>query len=244
MIVPIKPYPSILNVWKRGGEKVKHNLVWGAYSIPELSMINRYHAEEKLDGEGTQITITPDQIYYNSRNGGKTRPLITCHMDSVLSPSAIRSKFDYVYNGDKPSYVKLYGEAIGKGIQEGRYYVDDIQRFNLFDVFVGDPTNKDTPIGGWWLRRINVQDIAKSLGLQTAPVVDTHMTLGRGVSLVSGGFTTLVEPMEDRTATKTREAEGLVLRTDPYIFTSKGERIMCKIKTKDMRRLKEWQSKQ
>lgn len=118
--------------------------------------------------------------------------------------------------GDAP--ITLYGEGYGAKIQKGGgNYNPTGCDFILFDV----------KIGGWWLRRNDVIDVANALGLRVVPLVaegnlyEACATVQRGLKSEWGDFM----------------AEGLVLRPSVDLFDRKGERIIAKIKHRDFAQL-------
>lgn len=87
-------------------------------------------------------------------------------------------------------------------------------KFVLFDVNVG----------GWWLRRDDVCDVATQLGLDVVPVV---------------GYGTLYDAMDEVSNGKMKSswgdfvAEGIVARPTTPLCSRAGHRIITKIKSKD-----------
>jgi hypothetical protein len=121
--------------------------------------------------------------------------------------------------------VTLFGEGYGPGIQKGGgNYRSDVS-FRLFDVNVG---NEFCP--GLWLNWDSVSDIAQKLGVDTVPVLSTVASLGEVTQLVHTFSRTAVED-----GGKGLTHEGVVARTDPYLLTRYGTRLMFKLKGSDYR---------
>jgi hypothetical protein len=132
--------------------------------------------------------------------------------------------WDVFHHADKPGEesfpVTLYGEGYGAKIQKGGGNYRDDQSFRLFDVQVGRK----------WLDWPNVEDVAHALGIDIAPVVMHRASIGQAVELVEG-FTSYVSREDGKLGIL---AEGVVARTIPYLYDWRGDRIMWKLKTKDI----------
>lgn len=120
--------------------------------------------------------------------------------------------------GAEPCDITLYGEGYGAKIQKGGgNYLRDRCDFVLFDV----------SIGGWWLRRDDVHDVAAKLGIDAVPVLDTG-TLADAVEMAREGFASERWP-------GVLDAEGLVLRPATELRGRNGDRIITKVKARDFR---------
>ena len=131
--------------------------------------------------------------------------------------------------------IALYGEGYGARIQKGGgdYRRDGGVSFRLIDVLVG----------GTWLRRADVEDAAKQLGIEPVPLMriveraspamavsSCHAVTADIVDDVRDGLDSIVAAQEGTVGTK---AEGVVAFTDPPLFNSRGQRLMWKLKTRD-----------
>ncbi len=125
----------------------------------------------------------------------------------------------------EPYPITLYGEGYGAKIQKGggNYRRDGDVSFRLFDVLIGDI----------WLRRADVEDVAKQLDIEPVPLlVDPPWALGICVDMVRdketplGSVVAFIEGVP-------RVAEGIVAFTDPPLFNGQGKRLMWKLKVKD-----------
>jgi len=117
---------------------------------------------------------------------------------------------------DIEGQIVLYGEGYGARIQKGGgNYIPDGVDFILFDV----------KVGGWWLKREGIEEIAESLGVKAVPIIFAvtihsalkYMTNGVGIKSEFGNF----------------QAEGLVGKPAVDLFTRSGKRIVTKMKHKD-----------
>jgi len=132
---------------------------------------------------------------------------------------------------DRGYPITLFGEGYGPRIQRGGgNYRKDVS-FRLFDVLVDNT---------YWLDWAGVCDVAGKLGIQTVPCISRHMPTEHIVILVQYGLASTVAA-EDRADEPLREsdlprAEGVVARTDPYLFDKHGRPVRFKLKTKDFTR--------
>lgn len=187
------------------------------WSQPELDYLQRldWEATEKVDGTNIRVMWDVVDHIMDVRFGGKT--------DESQMPTKLLRRLQELFTAERMEKVFnltpacLYGEGYGAGIQSGGIYIPDRQDFILFDVKIGD----------WWLKRPDMEEIAKTLGIKIVPVVD-YMTLEKAVRLTETGMPSLLTP-------KPQIMEGLVLRPQVELKNRKGDRIMTKVKHKDFR---------
>ena len=140
--------------------------------------------------------------------------------------SELAEPFPYACDCVEPYPITLYGEAYGARIQRGGgdYRRDGDISFRLFDVLVAEKH---------WLTWENVVGVAKLLGIKTVPLLKgvnlRPTTTDSIVQVVRAGFKSVVAQEEGTP----RLAEGIVARTDPYLFDNNGRRVVFKTKTKD-----------
>jgi len=146
---------------------------------------------------------------------------------------------DYQCDCVVPYPITLYGEGYGARIQKGGgNYRPDSVSFRLFDVFIGEK----------WLSWGAVKDIAGRVDIETVPAFDPESF--EGVIKATGGsfldaLVALVKPpgFNSSVAQSDRPeldwdktwitAEGIVARTDPYLYDWRGRPLRFKLKTKD-----------
>lgn len=204
-------YHKIKTLFKRDPETNYKTLIEGYYSFPEFDYLkdNDWVYTEKVDG--TNIRLLYDDFKLNM--GGKTDraqlpgPLVKWFQENILPQ---KETFGGLF-GEGP--VCLYGEGYGGKIQKGSAYRKD-QSFVLFDILVG----------GWWLRRSDVEDIAKTLNLDIVPIIGIG-TLATMVTLAKSGFSSNWN--DDLTA------EGIVARPTVEMKRRNGDRVITKLKYKD-----------
>jgi hypothetical protein len=202
----VTQYHKINTLYRR--DEKTHKVIPGAWSTPEFEYLA--HADwcwtEKLDG-------TNVRVIYDGQGGrsfaGKTgnaqfHPALLAHLQETIGDSPF---------GDKPAV--LYGEGIGEKIQNGGAYCDG-HEFVLFDVMVG----------GVWLGRYDVNNVARKLGIPVVPVLAVRNPTW-AATYVEEGIESFYAKRADR------QAEGLVGRPMVELQDKQGRRIIAKIKTKD-----------
>ena len=204
----MRKYPKIRSIYKRN-EKT-HKFIEGQWSLPEFDYLqnNRWVFTEKVDGTNIRVMWDGERVLF----GGKTeRAQVPTFLLARLQDLFPVEKFRELY-ADVPRC--LYGEGYGAKIQKGggNYKADGVD-FVLFDVNVG----------GIWLERHNVDDIADKLSLLVVPVKG-YGSLYAAIRMVREGISSEWGPFR---------AEGLVMRPRVELVTRRGERIIAKIKHKD-----------
>lgn len=182
-------------------------LLFGEWVSPELEYLanNDWEFTEKVDGTNIRVMWDGDTV----RFGGKTdRANIPAKLLANLQDTFPAEAFS-IFDGP----VCLYGEGHGPGIQKngGNYGAE--QTFVLFDV----------KIGRWWLKRLDVIDVAEKMGIRVVPMIGRG-SLFHAIQLVEDGLTSLWGQFE---------AEGIVARPAVELVSRSGERIITKIKARD-----------
>jgi len=191
------------------------------FATPELKFLadNTWLWTEKVNGTNTRISYDGSPEFrgnehayvFGRSNGAQLPPELLRRLVELAKAMPLETVF-----GTGPDVaVTLHGEGYGHNIHGGHVYRSDVD-FVLFDV----------QVGGWWLSRENVEDVATKLNLDVVPLVGRG-TLLEAVEKVRDGFTS------DRWENVV--AEGLVMRPETELFSRAGERIVAKIKHKDFR---------
>jgi RNA ligase-like protein len=206
-------YQKIPSPFMRNTEKGpdRNKLIIGQWTSPELEYLATadWVWTEKVDGTNIRILWDGHKVSYGGRTDNAQIPAkLLPALDRLFPEEILETVF-----GNEP--VLLYGEGYGAGILAGGNYRQD-QSFVLFDV----------RIHGWWLRRANVEEIGKSLGVDIVPVVHTG-SIWWAVEMMRHGFRTAWNPEV--------EAEGLVGTTPVGLLGRDGERLIVKVKRKDFR---------
>ena len=207
----MKHYPKIQTLYKRDDTK---RIILGDWTTPELDYLqnNTWEFTEKVDG--TSIVINWDQTI-REIGGHTAKSQIPTELYAKLDALFPVAKLAGVFPPkDAPYEVALYGEGYGGKIQKGGKYRPDVSLV-LFDV----------RIGRWWMKYPDMCNIAEQLGIDVVPHLG-YGTLRYAVRLVETGFNSKWGEFP---------AEGIVARTPPGLLARNGERLICKIKTKDFK---------
>lgn len=205
----MKEYHKIDTMFKRDMESKKKPLIIGDWSKDAFSYLaaNAWEFTEKVDGTNIRIIIGDSAVTFGGKtdNAAIPAPLIKRLQERFLSQvEGLLAAF--------PDGGCLYGEGYGAKIQNGGNYRQD-QDFVLFDVMVG----------GWWLQRSAIEDVASKFGIDVVPVIG-HGTLPDAIAMARSGFNSTWGPFM---------AEGIVARPCVELKDRGGNRIITKIKHRD-----------
>lgn len=208
------PYHKIDSVFKRDGR----GQFTDEFSRDEFGYLrnNLWLFEEKVDGTNIRVHFDGEDVKF----GGRTdRAQLPATLLGVLVDMFPAQKFEDTFRPTEgltfPS-VTLYGEGYGAKIQKGGgNYIPDGQSFVLFDV----------KVGGLFLTRENVRDVARRMGIKHCPQVGQG-TLAEGIDFVRNGM---------KSTWGDFEAEGIILRPLVEMRDRRGDRIITKLKVKDFR---------
>lgn len=191
------------------------NKLTDQWSSPELGYLADlpWNFTEKIDGTNVRIIWDGHRVRYAGRT------------DNAQFPTPLFEYLERTYGGEDNETLfeqkfgntdaVLYGEGYGPKIQNGGKYRADVS-VALFDVKVGQ----------WWLSRENVEDIATYFRVPTVPF------WAAGVSLNDMIGTLRLTAFQSRYGDF--PIEGLVGTPDVSLFNRKGERIIVKLKTRDL----------
>lgn len=204
----MREYHKIQSIYKR--DEKTHKFIEGDYSLPEFKYLkdNLWDWTEKIDGTNVRVLWDGNNIQFGGRTANAQMPVFLYDKLNELFPEG---KFKAEFP-DAP--MCLYGEGYGARIQKGGgNYIPNGVDFILFDVLI------DT----FWLKREDVEDVAKRLGIRPVPIV-SQGTIQQAIDYVKEGF---------YSAWGDFIAEGLVLKPSVDLFSRNGHRIITKIKHKD-----------
>ena len=206
-------YHKIETVFERditGSKK----LIEGQYRNSTVAYLknNFWEWTEKIDGTNIRVHWDGHQVTF----GGRT--------DRAQIPADLVNRLNELFRGETNAQlfeqkfgeaeVTLYGEGYGAKIQKGGgLYKSDGVDFILFDVH----------IGGVWLTRDSVEDIARAFGIDAVPVV-LRGDIDDAVAFVKQ------KPMS---TIGTAPMEGLVGRPMEELRDHRGRRIILKVKVRD-----------
>jgi len=195
----------------------KGQMLMGEWTLPEFEWLkdNQWVFTEKVDGTNIRVMWDGERVSFNGKtdNAQLHTDLIRA-LQEMFETLSKRQLFQEIFVPAEDGKVEvcLYGEGYGAGIQKGGCYRDD-KSFVLFDVL----------IGGLWLQRKDVEDIAQKLGIDVVPVIGEG-TLEEGIELVRKGF---------KSQWGDFVAEGIVARPATELRTRRGDRLITKIKHRD-----------
>lgn len=204
-------YHKIQSVFMRE-QKGKRLLIDGEWTLPEFAYLadNEWVFTEKVDGTNIRVIFGADGA---RRFAGRT--------DNAQIPEPLVARLNERFPEDSLKFggmngVILYGEGYGPKIQKGGGLYRPDQDFVLFDVRIGD----------WWLRRADVEDVARQFELDVVPIIGTG-TLHDAVAMAKRGI---------RSTWGDFEAEGIVARPATELCTRDGKRVITKVKCRDFER--------
>lgn len=207
----MEPYQKIKTVFNRDPATKYRTLLMGQYALPEFEYLkdNVWLFTEKVDGTNIRVMSLPDgSVVFGGKSDSAQIPAKLVRRLSELFPQSNAKLAEQFPDG-----ACLYGEGCGVGIQKGGGNYSSSQDFVLFDV----------KIGGWWLERPNVEEIAGDLGIDAVPIIHEG-TLTDLVTIVSAGPCSTWGDFQ---------MEGVVARPKVSLLRRSGERIITKLKTKD-----------
>lgn len=196
-----------------GGAKI----IQGRYSKDYFEYLANLEwvGTEKLDGMNVGLVWDGHNIIFQGRtsstNFAKTQ---IDWLNNTFNTHEVEEVLEQQF-GETPAV--FYGELVGKGIQTcGAKYSADGYRFIVFDILANDT----------WYNRGAVEHFSKSIGAEVAPVIMTG-TLSELVEYVR-------RKPKDTMAIEDLQAEGLVARPKIELRDNQGERIITKIKVRDV----------
>lgn len=207
-------FGKIQTIFKRDESK-KGTIMIGEYSKEEFSQINRWVITEKVDGQCITIIITKDEIKIQGKSE-KTQfnkdhePLLT-----YINEKFTRESIDAVFDWDKANTVIIYGEGYGPKIQSGGKYRKD-QSFIMFDILIDNI----------WLETEKVATYAYQLKVDSVPVWGNG-TVSYIMQLIQAKPNSAIEGSNC-------VIEGFVCRSEPLLLDRFGNRIIWKIKIRDL----------
>lgn len=206
----MEEYHKIQTVFKRDPENKYKTLLIGKYSLPEFEYLahNQWAFTEKVDGTNLRVMFDGEVITFGGRTDRAHIPAFLVNkLNEIFLPQSELFKEEF------PDGICLYGEGYGAKIQKGGGNYSPDQGFVLFDV----------KIGGWWLNRSDVNQIAQDLNIDVVPMFAVG-TLDKMVEIARNGFLS---------AWGDFRAEGFVARPITELRTRVGMRVITKIKCKD-----------
>lgn len=207
-------YHKIETLYKRDMEGNK-KLIEGEFRNPAVEYLrdNKWLFTEKVDGTNVRVIWDGHKVSF----GGRTERAefhkgLTERLEELFGDSETEQLFEQMF-GEKE--VTFFGEGYGAGIQKGGGDYIDHKDFIMFDVAVD----------GLYLERRDVEEIAKSFGVEVVPVF-ALCTIEKAVEIVK------TNPMS-KIGKCQHAIEGLVGVTPVRMFDGYGNRLIVKVKVKD-----------
>jgi len=204
-------YHKIQSVYLRDPANRHKTFLDGQWSMPEFGYLagNEWIWTEKVDGTNVRVHWDGEKVTIGGRTKDAQMPLFLVYRLEALFPRVL-----FQTHFPESSDVLLFGEGYGAKIQKagGNYNPAGVD-FALFDVM----------IGGIFLERSNVEDIASKMTIGIVPVV------GKGTILDAIDATRFGQVSQWGAFT----SEGLVLRPLVELMTRNGHRVITKVKHRD-----------
>lgn len=222
-MTPIE-YPKIPGPLKRHADgPFKNRLIEGAWATPEMEYLQNamWQWTEKIDGTNIRVHWDGHETRFYGRTDKSVFPKPLSEKLPELFPEEL---MEQTFGKDE---ALLFGEGYGPGIQHGGVYRSD-QSFILFDVL----------IDRWWLRRKDVSGIGQGLGIGVVPPFG-QWTLNAAIDLVQKGIYSRVyddDIVSESIIDAAPLAEGIVGTPAVSLFDRNGDRVIVKLKTKDLHR--------
>ena len=209
----MRTYEKIETLWERDMEGSK-KLIEGKFRNPTVAMLQNLYWDwtEKIDGTNIRVHWDGHSVRFGGRteNASIPAPLVN-RLNELFGGETNAQLFEQKFGETE---VMLFGEGYGAKIQKGGgLYKPDGVDFILFDVL----------IGGLYIRRDGVEDIARCFGIQAVPIV-LRGTIDEAVAFVKS------KPMS---TIGTAPMEGVVGRLPEELFDRRGNRLIVKIKVRD-----------
>ena len=249
-------YHKIQGLYKRDD---KGNFILGNYSLDEFKYLedDPWYWTEKVDGTNIRIGIDPkvqpieetasstDGIMHGSYTEEPEVRIGGHHNNSQLHATLVQHLQDTFVNADNFDRIQttltdpvvLYGEGYGGKIQSGVsiYGYPESPAFILFDVWVQDHRN---PLGGYWLDRTKVCEIADGLAIPVVPLAVVNGSVIGLATLRQAVYDVRYNGVVSHCGRSGAAAEGIVGTPKVQLFNRRGHRIITKIKARDFDYLK------
>lgn len=204
-------YQKIETLFERETNGSKKLIEW-QYRNPAVEYLagNVWSFTEKIDGTNIRVHWDGHTVEFAGRTDRAQIPKdLLDYLNNTFGTPAAEEMFEQKF-GDTD--VILFGEGYGPKIQKGGAYRDDVS-FILFDVLIGD----------FWLKRNDLEDIARTFDIDVVPVI-FEGTIAEAVRFVKA---------RPKSTFGTANMEGLVGRPVVEMRDRMGKRVITKIKVCD-----------
>lgn len=204
-------YPKINTIWKRD-ENNKFRIIEGNYSKIEFAAVKKWNITEKIDGTNIRVIYKNGIVSFGGRTDNAQIP---ANLYEYLQRTFTLLQMKELFGDADIQDVVLFGEGYGPKIQKGGGLYRDDAGFILFDAY----------IGGWWVLRDSIEDIASNIGIDCVPLIGT-MGIDEAVKYVQSKPDSLI-------ANEPKIMEGIVARSYPLMLFRNGDPLMWKLKARD-----------
>lgn len=167
---------------------------------------------EKIDGTNTRIYWDGHRVTYGGRTESASLPApLVNKLNEIFGTYEAEEMFEQKFG---ESEVMLFGEGYGGRIQKAGPLYGDLN-FRLFDVYF--------PTIDLYLRWNDVQDVAKSFGIETVPWIGMG-TLQEAIDFVK---------TKPKSTIADAPMEGVVCKPLCELRDRQNKRLVVKIKVKD-----------
>lgn len=207
-------YHKIEGPFKRDQNNIKKvdRALWRNGAVQMLAESPIWVGSEKIDGTNIRIIWDGHRVALGGRTERAELPGgLRLYLEGKFLAPGVEEVFEELF-GDSPAI--LFGEGYGPKIQNGGKY-RDTPGFIAFDVKVGDT----------YLDRTDAKQIATRVGAEFVPET-APTTLTDLIGRVSAGLQSEFGEFE---------AEGYVAVTQKPLYDQRGNRIIVKVKTADLK---------
>lgn len=204
----IKEYEKIETIFKRDDKTKK--LLYGNFRNETIEYLRnlKWIFTEKIDGTNIRVYWDGHKVSFYGRTSKSNIPInLLNKLEELFGGEVNEEMFEQKF-GDKE--VILFGEGYGGNIQKGKEWYNEDINFILFDVYINS-----------YLDRDNVEDIANYFNIKCVPVIGY------------GNLWSACDYVKDYNGDK--YFEGIVARPEFELLDKEGNRIIVKIKTKDIK---------
>ena len=211
----MKEYTKIPSLFKRDMDGTK-KLIEGEYISPTVEFLkdNKWIGTEKIDGTNIGVVWDGHEVSFQGRTEKAQIPVnLLATLTNMFGGTDAEELCEQVFGEKK---VILFGEGYGAKIQKcGALYIPDGCSFILFDVYLPD--------ADLWLERPNVEDVARTFGIEVVPIVYEGDLKG-AVEFVKS---------KPKSTIGTANMEGIVCKPAVDVLDRRGGRLIVKVKVVD-----------
>ena len=210
-------YHKIEGLFKR--DEITKKLLAGEFRSETVDMLKNCEWEftEKIDGTNVRVVWDGHKVSFYGRTDRAELPKRLLEALEITFGGEVNEQIFEEHFGDIE--VILYGEGYGAKIQKGGGDYRSDNGFILFDVQIGD----------LFLTRDSVVDIGRYFGVDVVPIV-LRGTIEDGIRFVQA---------RPKSTIGTAKMEGVVGRPRVELRDRRGNRVIVKIKVRDMAELEE-----